>query len=294
MDYYASRDLLRTQEDPEVARYVRYRANSGGDELNVEPDDDTFESDDEYEQDVIDSANVGDYDTLDPPTHPAQNIDMRNKSNPATNLAALSKTASTAATSISATGFSMSVDDVEKYMRGLKKYTSSDLPSANTISRHLSDDFPVLETRVQLLERAIEKSANRAPRSTEYQDIIQQSTQVTMPSLENVVVAYSLNRKQETMFVRMGHNLLQSLILPEQPAQQENAFLGGHPGAGKSRVIAALQALAIKWDMPDMGYATSRGDCSLPGRRSTGSERTNNSQIVWMVREQSKAVGTDK
>ncbi|KUG02258.1 hypothetical protein AM587_10000721 [Phytophthora nicotianae] len=185
MDYYASRDLLRTQEDPEVAQYVRYRANSGGDdELNVEPDDDTFESDDEYEQDVIDSENVGDYDTLDPPTHPAQNIDMLNKSNPATNLAALSTTPSTAATSISATGFSVSVDDVERYMRDLKKYIRSDLPSANTTSRHLSDDFPVLETRVQLLERALENSANRAPRSTEYQDIIQQCTQVTMPSLE--------------------------------------------------------------------------------------------------------------
>ncbi|KAF1786570.1 hypothetical protein GQ600_5063 [Phytophthora cactorum] len=146
-DYYAYRDLSKTQEDPDVARYGRYQDTPGANaDLDADFDDDMFE--------------------------------------------------------VTTTIFVM-----------------------------------ILGIRVAMMKTLL-------------QFRLQAHRLTTMPSLERVS-AFSLNQKQHKRFARMDKKLLTSILVPHQSDTQEIAFHGGLPGAGKSRVIGALQEIALRWESPE-------------------------------------------
>jgi hypothetical protein len=78
------------------------------------------------------------------------------------------------------------------------------------------------------------------------------------PTLRDVALHCTLNKKQHEMFVLVGCALLSSYrddlaIVPLERADQTDqvlAFMSGAAGTGKSAVIRALLLLAAKWDRP--------------------------------------------
>ncbi|KAG6976340.1 hypothetical protein JG688_00001475 [Phytophthora aleatoria] len=233
-DYYASQERLKTQPASEVDCYVRYDAGEDEDELDDNCTHDMADSDTDNQDDG--SAN-DDYDL------PTKSIDMLERSNLCSSLAASSTLNSTVPTG----SFTMSISDVEQCMRS--EINAENLSNCRTSVSALLDNFPELPTRVQLLQRAIQTS-NSQTQSNQSEATSQQSNTEFLqdfPSLQQVSSAFRLNRKQNKMFFQIGTDLLTSCLVGHHPEKQRSAFLGGLPGVGKSRVIGALQGLSKAW-----------------------------------------------
>jgi hypothetical protein len=72
------------------------------------------------------------------------------------------------------------------------------------------------------------------------------------PTLAEVSRHHHLNEKQHKAFTSVGKKLLSALVNGANTSEDQLVtFLGGLPGAGKSQVIKAIQALATAWHHPD-------------------------------------------
>ncbi|OWZ10293.1 hypothetical protein PHMEG_00016878 [Phytophthora megakarya] len=137
----------------------------------------------------------------------------------------------------------MGLADVQSFIS--EQSTKPQPSDENTTS--LLHNFPDLKTRVQLLRRALQ-SDHLGLNSQAISRQVSLDTVLDFPSLQLVSAAFQLNEKQNKIFVRAGTELLTSILNTQESNGQMIEFLGGLPGAGKSRVIGALQGLAEKWN----------------------------------------------
>ncbi|GMF26422.1 unnamed protein product [Phytophthora fragariaefolia] len=235
-DYYTSRGLLTTQNDPDIDRY--FRCQDGDDELEYGSVQDILDSD-EDNQTEIEEYNLSD-EFVNAPIQPTKNIDMLEKSNICSSLAAFS----TINSSLPIGNFTMSIDDVEKRMRD-----EATVPSFAS-NPSLLDIYPDLPTRVKLLQIAVKNIEH----PTQSEPVTHHSNPAELqdfPSLQKVSLTFQLNEKQNKMFAKIGTDLLTSCLVGHDPEKQTIGFLGGLPGAGKSRVIGSIQSLADEWKSSD-------------------------------------------
>jgi hypothetical protein len=241
VDYYASRELVRNQDDPEVARYSSYQQTT--DEYDI---DDV--GGDNFEEDVTSDTELSDQEEgtvgfAEVRIHPTQHIDMLTKTDLVAELAA----ASTVSESSDSPAISMELRDLERLIQDCSEDRFLEPATPNIASPEFHD----LPTRVQLLHDAVEnvphetlvnRFSHNAPQPEHLRD---------MSSLAEVSYAFELNAKQHKAFTKVGRDVLRSLLTDNNANEQAVTFLGGLPGAGKSRVVAALQALAQAWKYPN-------------------------------------------
>ncbi|KAF4139664.1 hypothetical protein GN958_ATG11149 [Phytophthora infestans] len=195
----------------------------------------------------------GDFDESEPedmdeivwaPTQPTKYIKDLEKSTDCVDLAAASTLADTMVTNIS-----MSLEDVEQKLHCLVAPESH--LRLGTCASTLWAKYPDFPTRVRLLQQSIGNDEVMEQRYESAVPVLNDEYRThdtpDMPLLDQVSLATQLNEKQHKMFANVGKKLLKSLLLGHDVNEQIVAFLGGKPGAGKSRVIGALQVLAQKW-----------------------------------------------
>lgn len=245
-DYYVSMEVTKKRADPDLTRYDSCAVDIDDDDLGIDRFDATTGinasdssdclSDDEDEDEIMGEHAV---------PQPLKHISMLAKSEASSTLAATSTMGAVPTVHLP----TMTEENVQALFNIVPN-------PANTIHEPRRSDastqayFSDLETRVKLLEQALgsdlsQQSAGPLVGLASRQQI--SDTIHGQPSLQHVSEAFALNAKQHKAFMMAGTKLITSLILGHKPENQMIAFLGGLPGAGKSRVIAALQTLAMKW-----------------------------------------------
>ncbi|ETN12062.1 hypothetical protein PPTG_09710 [Phytophthora nicotianae INRA-310] len=246
LDYYVSRDLLKTQEDPESARYRRYESSLDDIEDFVDVNGDLESDDEDTDSDLHNNESDSFDEVVWAPTQLTRHIQQLAKSTDCVDLAA----SSTVDPISSVTEISMTVDDVEQVLQELK--SSSPPTNFGPNNATLLSEYPDFPTRVQLLQQATDMThATTSIENINYLSAppgVLSGKEMPKMSLEQISLSLDLNVKQRKMFTHVGKKLLSSLLLGHDTNEQVIAFLGGKPGAGKSRVIGALQMLARTWD----------------------------------------------
>ncbi|GMF40486.1 unnamed protein product [Phytophthora fragariaefolia] len=249
LDYYVSRELLKQQEDPEVARYCSYASANDDDNVGLFGDAMSEDENDDVEGDFLDEEQQNSTnEVVWAPIQPTKHIDALDKSTNCVKLAASSYLNH----ELPVNGISMTTDDVDAFLKTVDTGESNTTRPVNTYS--LLNDYPDVPTRVQLLHRALEGSDEQTASEQIHHrlDIQQQPVTIPdLPSLYQVSLSLGLNEKQQKVFVHVGKKLLRSLLHGHHSDDQIVDFLGGLPGAGKSRVINAVQVLAEKWRSQD-------------------------------------------
>ncbi|OWZ10696.1 hypothetical protein PHMEG_00016418 [Phytophthora megakarya] len=139
----------------------------------------------------------------------------------------------------------MGLDELERTIQDNTK-RSAQLPNQLCVPRTAIGILDV-PTRVLLLHEASGLSEEYTINQEQASNTPNTATLGETPSLTLVSREFKLNAKQHKAFTKVGTSLLKSLLIGHNPENQTLTFLGGLPGAGKSRVIGALQVLARQW-----------------------------------------------
>ncbi|KAE9305586.1 hypothetical protein PR003_g21456 [Phytophthora rubi] len=200
-DYYTSRELLQSQDDPEVARYRSYEENIDEEvELNL-----TDLGMQHAYEDGDDDSNEDDSETLDEivwaPAQPTKHIKDLDKSKDCVDLASSSTLADTMVTNISRT--------IEEVELSLSVLAASKLQvNAGRGDLTLFAKYPDLQTRVHLYQRSIgndnEVESREQSTMPAKNDEYLHDDAPDMPSLDQVSFAMQLNDIQRKMFACVG------------------------------------------------------------------------------------------
>lgn len=204
MEYYISRDLLKTQEDPEVARYSRYESSlDGDDELSVCGD--IMHSDSEGGDNDQDESDMGLLEEIVwAPTQPVRYTNELAKSSECVDLAA----SSTLGDASTTPDILMSIEDVDQGVLDLMlNPPTSSGPDKGLGDATLISEYPDLPTRVRLLNYSygnVELTQvidwlNQPTEGAESSQVISE-----MPTLYQVSSGMHLNEKQQKIFISVG------------------------------------------------------------------------------------------